>query len=86
MTFYSDSIVGGKPHSRAYGSTVKIPGRYVWKEDVISLPEAIRKMTSAPAARLGLQRRGLIREGDDRGFNGLFSGGDIEDRDLQRPG
>lgn len=63
MLFCSDSIVGGKPHPRAYGSTARILGKYVREEGVLSLPEAIRKMTSAPAARLGLQDRGLIREG-----------------------
>lgn len=63
MTFCSDSIVGGKPHPRAYGSAARILGRYVREEGVITLPEAVRKMTSAPAARLGLQKRGLVREG-----------------------
>ena len=63
MLFCSDSIVGGKPHPRAYGSTARILGKYVRDEGVLSLPEAIRKMTSGPASRLGLQDRGLIREG-----------------------
>ena len=63
MCFCSDSIVGGKPHPRAYGSTARILGQYVRREGILSLPHAVRKMTSAPAARLGLQRRGLVREG-----------------------
>lgn len=63
MCFCSDSIVGGKPHPRAYGSTARILGQYVRQEGVLSLPHAVRKMTSAPAARLGLQHRGLVREG-----------------------
>ena len=63
MTFCSDSIVGGKPHPRTYGSTAKILGQYLRREGILSLPQAIRRMTSAPAARLGLQRRGVIREG-----------------------
>jgi len=63
MLFCSDSIVGGKPHPRAYGSTARILGRYVREKGVLSLPGAIRRMTSGPAARLGLQNRGLVRKG-----------------------
>jgi dihydroorotase/N-acyl-D-amino-acid deacylase len=53
----------GSPHPRAYGSYPRVLGRYVRERGVISLEEAIRKMTAFPAARLGLQDRGLIREG-----------------------
>lgn len=63
MTFCSDSIVGGKPHPRAYGSSARVLGKYVREEKVLSLSEAVRRMTSAPAARLGLQDRGIVREG-----------------------
>lgn len=63
MLFCSDSIVGGKPHPRAFGSAAKILGQYVREEGVLSLPQAIRRMTSGPAARLGLQDRGLVRDG-----------------------
>ncbi len=63
MLFCSDSIVGGKPHPRAFGSTARILGRYARDEGVLSLPQAIRRMTSGPAARLRLQDRGLVREG-----------------------
>lgn len=63
MLFCSDSIVGGKPHPRAYGSTAKILGQYVRETGTLSLSQAIRRMTSGPAARLGLQDRGILREG-----------------------
>jgi len=63
MLFCSDSIVGGKPHPRAYGSTVRILGRYVRERGTLSLAQAVRRMTSGPAARLGLQDRGIVREG-----------------------
>lgn len=63
MMVCSDGIVGGKPHPRVYGTTARILGKYVREEHVLSLAEAIRKMTSFPAQRLGLQDRGLIREG-----------------------
>ena len=51
------------PHPRAYGTFPRILGKYVREENVLTLPEAIRKMTSLPAANLGLKDRGLIREG-----------------------
>lgn len=51
------------PHPRAYGTFPRILGRYVREMKVISLEEAIRKMTSLPAQRLQLTDRGVIREG-----------------------
>jgi N-acyl-D-amino-acid deacylase len=51
------------PHPRAYGSFARVLGKYVREEKLISLEEAIRKMTSLPASNLGLDRRGLLREG-----------------------
>ncbi|NPV71110.1 MAG: D-aminoacylase [Firmicutes bacterium] len=52
-----------RPHPRSYGTFPRVLGRYAVRERVIPLEEAIRKMTSLPAARLGLRHRGLIREG-----------------------
>lgn len=60
----SDStFLGAKPSPRTYGSFPRILGQFVRDEALLSLEEAIRKMTSAPAARLGLRDRGVIREG-----------------------
>lgn len=53
----------GQPHPRSYGTFVRILGRYVREYKVLRLEEAIRKMTSLPAMRLGLQDRGLLKEG-----------------------
>ncbi|MFX1532978.1 MAG: amidohydrolase family protein [Promethearchaeota archaeon] len=53
----------GKPHPRFYGTCPRILGRYVREEGLMTLEEAIRKMTSFPAQRLSLFDRGLIREG-----------------------
>jgi len=53
----------GKPHPGVYGAYPRILGRYVREEKVLPLPEAIRKMTSYPAARLGLKDRGRIAPG-----------------------
>ncbi len=52
-----------KPHPRAYGSYPRILRRYVRDLKVLSLEEAIRKMTSLPAQRLGLAGRGLLVPG-----------------------
>jgi N-acyl-D-amino-acid deacylase len=58
-----EGILGrGKPHPRYYGTFPRVLGHYV-REGVLSLPEAVRKMTSMPAQRLGLWDRGLLREG-----------------------
>jgi putative CocE/NonD family hydrolase len=50
-------------HPRAYGTYPRILGKYVREERVISLEEAVRKMTSAVAAGLSIRDRGLLREG-----------------------
>jgi N-acyl-D-amino-acid deacylase len=59
----TDGLLGGKPHPRVYGAFPRILGRLCRDEKVLELPEAIRKMTSAPAQRLGLADRGLLKEG-----------------------
>jgi N-acyl-D-amino-acid deacylase len=53
----------GKPHPRNFGAYPRALGRYVRERKVLSLPEAIQKMTSLPAKRLFIEKRGLIREG-----------------------
>lgn len=53
----------GLPHPRAYGTFPRIIAEYARERGVLTLPEAVRKMTSWPAARMGLYERGVIREG-----------------------
>ena len=53
----------GPTHPRAYGTFTRVLGRYVREEGVIPLEDAVRKMTSAVADRLGLRERGLLRKG-----------------------
>jgi len=53
----------GLVHPRSYGTFARVLGKYVRDEGVIPLEEAIRKMTSAVAARLSIRDRGLLREG-----------------------
>ena len=50
-------------HPRAYGTYPRILGRYVREQKLLTLEDAVRKMTGAVAARLGLRDRGLLREG-----------------------
>ncbi|HZE88390.1 MAG TPA: D-aminoacylase [Verrucomicrobiae bacterium] len=52
-----------KSHPRAWGSTARILGRYVRDEKLLSMEEAVRKMTSLPASRMGLADRGIVRPG-----------------------
>ena len=53
----------GPVHPRAYGTYPRVLGRYVRDERVLALEDAVRKMTSAVADRLGLRERGLLRVG-----------------------
>ncbi len=64
----SDSIPaakGAKAHPRSYGTHTRILSKYVREDKILSLEEAVRKMTSFPAARFGLSKKGIIREGMD---------------------
>ena len=59
-----DGILGRThPHPRSYGTFARVLGHYVREEGVLTLPEAVRKITSLPAARLGLADRGLLAPG-----------------------
>jgi N-acyl-D-amino-acid deacylase len=55
---------GGMPHPRNYGTFPRVLGHYVRERKIMGLPEAIRKMTSMPAAKAGLEGRGAIRTGN----------------------
>jgi N-acyl-D-amino-acid deacylase len=59
----SGPFASRRAHPRAYGSFPRILGRYVREEKVLSLEEAIRKMTSLAANRVGLAERGLLKAG-----------------------
>ena len=59
----SGVLYRGKPHPRNYGTFPRVLGKYAREEQVLSLEEAIRKMTSLPAEKLGLNGRGLIAAG-----------------------
>lgn len=53
----------GVPHPRGYGNNARVLGRYVRELHLLSLEDAIRKMTSLPAQTFNLRHRGLLREG-----------------------
>jgi N-acyl-D-amino-acid deacylase len=55
-------LSAGKPHPRVYGTFPRVIGRYV-KKGVVGMAEAIAKMTSMPARKIGLESRGVISEG-----------------------
>jgi N-acyl-D-amino-acid deacylase len=71
VTFGSDAgsiaaegaFLKSMPHPRAYGCFARLLGKYVRDEKVISLEEAIRRLTSLPAANLELDRRGWLKAG-----------------------
>ena len=62
IMFCSDGVPGGR-HPRGAGTYPRILGRYVREKHYLSLPEAVRKMTSLPAWRMGLRDRGKIAPG-----------------------
>jgi N-acyl-D-amino-acid deacylase len=71
MSFGSDAasvasegvFLNARPHPRTYGNFARLLGRYVRDERLISLQEAVRRLTAMPAAHLGIQERGSLRPG-----------------------
>lgn len=57
------AFLKSNPHPRAYGNFARLLGKYVRDEKVIPLEEAIRRLSSLPAANLGLDRRGSLKRG-----------------------
>jgi dihydroorotase/N-acyl-D-amino-acid deacylase len=53
----------GHPHPRAYAAFARIITKYVREDHALALPDAIRKMTSLPAKRMGLAQRGVLKPG-----------------------
>jgi N-acyl-D-amino-acid deacylase len=87
MTFCSDGtssapegvFLKSGTHPRAYGNFARLLGKYVREEKVIPLEEAIRKLTSLPAANLKIDRRGLLRPGYFADL-AIFNADSIRDR------
>lgn len=63
-SFGSDGLhLEGRPHPRLYGTFPRVLGRYAREESVLTLEQAVHKMTGANAARLHLRDRGIVAEG-----------------------
>ncbi len=67
------------PHPRTYGTFPRVLGEYVREQKILSLPEAVRKMTSLTAGRLGLKDRGVLGPGKKADIV-LFNAETIADR------
>lgn len=63
MNACTDGLLSGKPHPRVYGSFPRILGKYVREEKVLTLEEAVRKLTFKAAEAFHINKRGLLREG-----------------------
>jgi len=75
----------GAPHPRSYGTFARILARYVREKNVLSLEEAVRKMSSFPAARAGLHDRGVLKTGTYADIV-LFDPAKVRDRaDFKNP-
>lgn len=61
----TDALLGGKPHPRTYGTYPRVLGTYARDENLFSFEEAVRMMTSLPARIVGLDTKGILREGMD---------------------
>ena len=59
----TDGLLAGKPHPRAYGSFPKILGRYVRELNVLTIEEAVYKMTKKAARSFSIKDRGQLKEG-----------------------
>jgi N-acyl-D-amino-acid deacylase len=69
----------GNPHPRSYGTNARVLAEYVRVRGVITLPDAIRRMTSLPAQTFRLRGRGLLREGMVADLV-VFDPGKVEDK------
>lgn len=67
------------PHPRTYGTFPRVLGEYVREQGILTLPEAIRKMTSLTAKKLGLKDRGVLAQGKKADLV-LFDADKISDR------
>ena len=66
MMVGSDGIpdLRGRPHPRLFGTFPRVLGHYVRERGILSLPEAVRRMTSLSARIFGLKERGVVAEGN----------------------
>jgi len=78
-------LASGNPHPRYFGTFPRVLGRYVREEKVITLEEAIRKMTSANAAKIHQYDRGLLRPGMAADLTVFNAGTIIDNATYEKP-
>ncbi|HLM57884.1 MAG TPA: amidohydrolase family protein [Pyrinomonadaceae bacterium] len=61
--YFDGPLAGSKSHPRGWGSYARVLSRYVRDEKLLTLEQAIHKMTGLPAKRVGLRDRGVLRAG-----------------------
>lgn len=69
----------GKPHPRGFGTFPRVLKKYVFEQRILSLEQAVRKMTAQPAAKLGIKGRGVLKEGNNADLL-IFSRDALTDR------
>lgn len=69
----------GKPHPRVFGTNSRVLAKYVRERGVLTLEEAVRKMTSMPANKIGLTNRGVIKEGNKADL-AIFDPAKVQDK------
>ncbi|MBV8582803.1 MAG: D-aminoacylase [Candidatus Eremiobacteraeota bacterium] len=77
--------LGGKPHPRLFGTFPRIYARYVRELGVLTLPDAVRKMTSLPASIFGLDEIGVVARGKMADFVAFDASGIADDLDYRDP-
>ena len=85
VSFITDGLLGGKPHPRVYGTFPRILGRYSRDQGVLSLEEAVRKMTSLPAEKLRLKTKGRLAENYDADITVFDPNKVIDNATYQHP-
>jgi N-acyl-D-amino-acid deacylase len=78
-------LARGNPHPRYYGTFPRVLGRYVREGKVLTLEEAVRKMTSANAAKIGIHDRGLLRAGQWADVTVFDAGRIIDHATFEKP-
>lgn len=82
---YDGVTAGGKPHPRGFGTFPRVLGLYARDHGVLSLPEAVYKMTGLPAGIFGLKERGVLKKGFFADIT-VFDPSTVSDRsDYRRP-
>lgn len=78
-------LAAGRPHPRYYGTFPRVLGRYVRQDRLVTLEEAVRKMTSANAAKIRIYHRGLLRPGQWADVTVFDAGKIIDHATYEKP-